>query len=91
MEVEKGLTFVQNGVRRPLPGSADMVCTWNQRLQFTTEQLRLYTEGDDGVESLTLTLVHRPSRAKPAPHSLRRALLMPLANPGSLYRCGRST
>ena len=32
-----------------------------------------------------------PSRAKSASHSLRRALLMPLANPGSRYRCGKRT
>ena len=29
-----------------------------------------------------------PSRAKSAPRSLRRALLMPQVNTGSLYRCG---
>ena len=32
-----------------------------------------------------------PSRAKSAPRSLRRALLMPQVNPGSLYRCGKRT
>ena len=32
-----------------------------------------------------------PSRAKSAPRSLRRALLMPQVNPGSLYRCGKGT
>ena len=32
-----------------------------------------------------------PSRAKSAPRSLRRALLMPQANPGSRYRCGKRT
>ena len=32
-----------------------------------------------------------PSRAKSAPRSLRCALLMPKVNPGSRYRCGRST
>ena len=31
----------------------------------------------------------RPSRAKSALRSLRRALLMPRVNPGSLYRCGK--
>ena len=32
-----------------------------------------------------------PSRAKSASRSLRRALLTPQANPGSLYRCGKRT
>ena len=32
-----------------------------------------------------------PSRAKSASHSLRRELLMPLVNPGSLCRCGKRT
>ena len=32
-----------------------------------------------------------PSRAKSAPRSLRRALLTPQVNPGSLYRCGKRT
>ena len=32
----------------------------------------------------------RPA-AESASHSLRRALLMPLVNPGSLYRCGKRT
>ena len=32
-----------------------------------------------------------PSRAKPASRSLRRALLTPQVNTGSLYRCRRST
>ena len=32
-----------------------------------------------------------PSRAKFASWSLRRALLMPQANPVSLYRCGKRT
>ena len=31
-----------------------------------------------------------PSRAKSASRSLRRALLMPQVNTGSLYRCSRS-
>ena len=38
--------------------------------------------------------VHRapgPSRAKSASRSLRRALLIPQANTGSLYRCAQST
>ena len=32
-----------------------------------------------------------PSRAKSAPRSLRRALLMPQVNTGSRYRCGKRT
>ena len=32
-----------------------------------------------------------PSRAKSASRSLRRALLMPQVNTGSLYRCGKRT
>ena len=32
-----------------------------------------------------------PSREKSAPRSLRRALLMPQVNPGSLNRCGKRT
>ena len=32
-----------------------------------------------------------PSRAESASRSLRRALLMPLVNPGSLYRSGKRT
>ena len=32
-----------------------------------------------------------PSRAKSAPRSLRRALLTPQVNAGSLYRCGNRT
>ena len=34
--------------------------------------------------------LHRVSR-KPVSRSLRRALLTPQVNPGSLYRCGKST
>ena len=38
-----------------------------------------------------LELLAMPARpALFAPRSLRRALLTPQANPGSLYRCGRS-
>ena len=32
-----------------------------------------------------------PSSPKPASRSLRRALLMPQVNTGSLYRCGKRT
>ena len=32
-----------------------------------------------------------PPRATPTSHSLRRALLTPQVNPGSLYRCGKGT
>ena len=32
-----------------------------------------------------------PSRANPAPRSLRRALLVPQVNTGALYRCGKRT
>ena len=32
-----------------------------------------------------------PSKTKSAPRSLWRALLMPQVNPGSRYRCGKST
>ena len=38
-----------------------------------------------------LRRVDGPSRAKSASHSLRRALLTPQVNPGSLYRCGKRT
>ena len=34
---------------------------------------------------------HRPSRAKSASRSVRRALLTPQVNPGSRYRCGTRT
>ena len=38
--------------------------------------------------------MNEPGKRRPAPfasRSVRRALLTPQANPGSLYRCGRST
>ena len=36
-----------------------------------------------------LVALEGPSRAKPASRSLRRVLLTPQVNPGSLYRCGK--
>ena len=38
-----------------------------------------------------LTQNYGPSRVKSASRSLRRALLMPQANTGSIYRCGKRT
>ena len=42
-----------------------------------------------GINFAEMLQIPGPSRAKSAPRSLRRALLMPQVNPGSLYRCGK--
>ena len=55
---------------------------------FLDEQYRMHPHMSALVSQL---FYEGPSRAKSASRSLRRALLVPQVNPGSLYRCSKGT
>ena len=67
------------------------------RTSLTAEALRevqeaLHAETTQRIDGvLRLLAQFGPSRAKSAPRSLRRALLMPQVITGSFYRCGKRT
>ena len=65
-----------------------------KRDESQRHQRRVQQEGEWQEEMERRARASAETKARPAPfasRSLRRALLMPQVNPGSLYRCGKRT
>ena len=70
-----------------------MLHSWNGYKKFAwgTDELQPMSRHGKNWLFQGASIIGPSSRANSAPRSLRRALLTPQANTGSLYRCGKRT